>query len=88
MLAEMLEAATEPIGKTALMSKVGFTASNMKRYTAAANNSGFIEYDSRNHKFRTTPKGRKYLETYNRLVQLIERSEKLERSVDRLFTNL
>ena len=88
MLAEMLEAAKEPIGKTALMNKVGFTAANMKHYTAAAHRSGFIEYDSTSRKFRTTVKGRKYLEVYNRLIQLVEKNATLERSVNDLSPNL
>ena len=72
MLAQMLEAAKEPLGKTALMNKAAFTATNMKHYVAAAQISGFIEYDNTNRKFRTTVKGRKYLEVYNRMIELVE----------------
>ena len=72
MVAQMLETAKEPVGKTALMNKVGFTAANMKRYIASAQSSGFIEYDNTSRKFRTTVKGRKFLDTYYKLIQLVE----------------
>ena len=67
----MLEAAKEPVGKSRLMYKVSASTASMKHYLSTAQTSGFIEYDSASRKFRTTVKGRKFLEAYNKLIQLV-----------------
>ena len=75
ILAEMVEAAKEPIGKTALMYKLSFSGEMFKHYILLAQNNGVLEYDPERRRFRTTEKGREYLNVYHNLNQLIQNKE-------------
>ena len=75
---DVLEAANGGANKIQIMYKALLSYNQMKVYVNFLNEKGLLVYDNQNrevHTFRTTEKGLRFLEIYNRLEDMIKKDE-------------
>jgi predicted transcriptional regulator len=75
---DVLEAANGGASKIEIMYKAFLSYNQMKVYVNFLNEKGLLVYDNQHgeaHTFRTTEKGLRFLEIYNRLDDMIKEDE-------------
>jgi predicted transcriptional regulator len=74
ILSAMLSHAAKGVCKTELMYKVGLSSAQLDRYIPVLVRSELLEVSNHSKKavYRTTDKGRSFLDTYNTLVRLLD----------------
>jgi predicted transcriptional regulator len=75
---DVLEAANGGASKIEIMYKALLSYNQMKVYVNFLNEKGLLVYDNQHgetHTFRTTEKGLRFLEIYNRLAEMIKEDE-------------
>jgi predicted transcriptional regulator len=65
--AEMLDCAINGEKKTRLMYRANLSFDVLNNYLANLTSKGFLIFDSENSKYKTTPKGKKFLENCKNL---------------------
>jgi predicted transcriptional regulator len=79
---DVLEAANGGASKIEIMYKALLSYNQMKVYVNFLNEKGLLVYDNQHgvaHTFRTTEKGLRFLEIYNRLDDIIKEEEEEQR---------
>lgn len=72
IIALILESAQNGATKTEIMRNVMLNYRRVNRYCAMLSQSGLLYYNSENHLYKTSPKGKKILNDCNELFQYIE----------------
>ncbi len=74
ILSAMLSYAAKGVGKTELMYKVGLSSAQLDRYIPVLVKSELLEVTNHTKKavYKTTDKGRSFLETFDNLVRLLD----------------
>ncbi len=70
-MASILDAATEPTTKTKVMYKAYLSYSQLKEYLAVLIANQLLEFNEADLRYRTTPKGRRFLETYSQMGEMV-----------------
>ena len=79
---DVLEAANGGASKIEIMYKALLSYNQMKVYVNFLNEKGLLVYDNQHgeaHTFRTTEKGLRFLEIYNRLDDMIKEEDEEEK---------
>ena len=73
IIAEILECAqvAQGITKTRVMYEVQISFTQIKEYLQYLQQREMVSYDKQNRLFRTTLKGKKFLELYNEISELV-----------------
>jgi predicted transcriptional regulator len=58
-----------------IMYKACLNYNQLKEYLMVLSQSDLLSYDGQTHKFKTTEKGLRFLETYNQIVHLMDAHE-------------
>ncbi len=69
--AAMLEIALDGAIKTKIMYKAFLSFPQLKEYLAVLEEKGLLEYNSTDHEYRTTDKGKHFLKMYKDVGQMI-----------------
>ena len=74
IMGEILDAANERsgAGRTKIMYKAFLTYAQLKEYLPALTERGLLRYDVDAQTFKTTQKGLRFLNTYNRICDAIK----------------
>jgi predicted transcriptional regulator len=67
---EILQAASNGTSKTKIMYAAYLSFAQLKEYLAALSESGLLEYDAERTEYRTTPKGKQFLQVYDNMAML------------------
>ena len=70
IVADILMAAKEGIAKTKLMYTTFISFNQLKEYSAVLEEKGLLIFDQTSVSFRTTPKGREYLDMVYKLNEI------------------
>jgi predicted transcriptional regulator len=74
IMGEILDAANEKsgVGRTRIMYKAFLSYTQLKEYLPALTESGLLRYDIDAQTFKTTQKGLRFLNTYNRIGEAMK----------------
>lgn len=75
IMSHILEAANGSITKTRIMYKALLNSAQMKENLATLTEKDLIRYDENSRTFRTTEKGRRFLDIYNRISDMIKEEQ-------------
>lgn len=75
IISHILEAAKGGITKTRIMYKALLNSAQMKENLATLTEKDLIRYDENSRTFRTTEKGRRFLDIYNRISDMIKEEQ-------------
>jgi predicted transcriptional regulator len=77
IISQILEGANDPIGitKTKLMYKAFLSHDPLKEYVKVLTQSDLLLYDSVTRRFKTTEKGLRFLNLYNKIDHLAREEE-------------
>jgi predicted transcriptional regulator len=83
IISQILEAANSPvrITKTKLMYKVFLSHDQLKGYAKVLTESDLLRYDYVTRTFKTTEKGLRFLNLYNKIDQLMKEEEEQEQQI-------
>jgi predicted transcriptional regulator len=83
IISQILEAANSPvrITKTKLMYKVFLSHDQLKGYVKVLTESDLLHYDYVTRTFKTTEKGLRFLNLYNKIDQLMKEEEEQEQQI-------
>jgi predicted transcriptional regulator len=75
IMGEILDAANERsgLGRTKIMYKAFLSYAQMKEYLPTLTERGLLRYDVDTQTFKTTQKGLRFLNTYNRIYDAIKK---------------
>ncbi|HEX2556958.1 MAG TPA: winged helix-turn-helix domain-containing protein [Nitrososphaera sp.] len=72
---QILEAAAGGTTKTKIMYKAFLSYAQLKEYLEVLETNGLLEYQQSEELYRTTAKGRKFLDIYSQMGQLVDTPE-------------
>jgi predicted transcriptional regulator len=72
---QILEAAVGGTTKTKIMYKAFISYAQLKEYLEALEVNGLLEYQQSEELYRTTAKGKKFLDIYSQMGQLVDTPE-------------
>jgi predicted transcriptional regulator len=75
IMSHILEAANGSTTKTRIMYKALLNSAQMKENLATLTEKDLIRYDENSRTFRTTEKGRRFLDIYNRISDMIKEEQ-------------
>lgn len=73
IVADLLEVAKTPTGKTAIMYKVVLSYDLLVEYLKMTQDAGLLELDKQTGKYKTTNSGLKYLQLFDSMNSLVYR---------------
>ena len=71
IVAGILEAAYDGTTKTKIMYKAYLSYSQLKEYLSVLIDNGLLEYNDAELKYRTSAKGKRFLETYVQMGEMV-----------------
>jgi len=72
IICNILEAANGGVSRTKIMYKTFLAFSQVRDYLALLTENGLIENDSQSQLYKTTPKGLKFVDSYYRLIEVMD----------------
>ena len=71
IVASILDAALDSTTKTKIMYKAYLSYSQLKEYLSVLIENHLLEYSEADLKYKTSPKGRRFLETYSQMGEMV-----------------
>ena len=71
IVATILDAAVEPTTKTKIMYKAYLSYSQLKEYLAVLRENHLLEFNETEQKYKISPKGRRFLDTYSQMGEMV-----------------
>lgn len=71
IVASILDAAVDPTTKTKIMYKAYLSYSQLKEYLSVLIENHLLEFNEAELKYRTTAKGKRFLDTYSQMGEMV-----------------
>jgi predicted transcriptional regulator len=81
IISQILEAANGGITKTRIMYKAFLSYAQMKEHLTLLTEKGLLRYDENIRIFRTTEKGRQFLDIYSRISNMINEGQQQQQQM-------